>query len=66
MYPWDKTAWVWGTNASNNVYRYNGNNTWTQIPAPSGGMKQVSVGHDGTVWGVQPDNDLYRYNTNNT
>jgi len=35
---------------------------WTLI---SGGLKWVSVGHDGTVWGVNSSDNIYRYQGNN-
>ncbi len=54
---------IWGVNSSDNIYRYNNNDSWTQI---SGALKNVSVGQNGVVWGTNAANNVYRYNGNNT
>ncbi len=54
---------VWGVNANDYIYRYNGNNSWTRI---AGRLKHVSVGQNGVVWGVNANDYIYRYNANNT
>ncbi len=49
---------VWGCNASNKIYRYNGS-AWTQI---GGALKQVSAGSASVVWGVNASDKIYRWN----
>ncbi|MCK6211640.1 hypothetical protein KZX45_13910 [Georgenia sp. EYE_87] len=47
---------VWGVNASDKIYRRDGN-AWTQV---SGALKQISVGNAANVWGVNKDDKIYR------
>ena len=49
---------VWGTNASDEIWRYLGDNKWQQI---EGNLKQVSVAADGTVWGVNANDETWRF-----
>jgi hypothetical protein len=49
---------VWGVNAADNIYRWNGSG-WTQVP---GALKQISVGSTGLVWGVNAADKIYRWN----
>ena len=48
---------VWGVNSGGDIFRWT-SNTWQQIP---GGLKDVSVGADGTVWGVNAVDDIFRW-----
>jgi hypothetical protein len=48
---------IWGVNASDQIFRYTGENEWQQI---QGGLKHVSVASDGTVFGVNANNEIFR------
>lgn len=56
----DDGSEVWGINASNYIYRWNGSN-WTNI---GGTLKQISAGTNGNVWGVNINDTVYRRDGN--
>jgi hypothetical protein len=49
---------TWGVNASDSIFRYQGNNTWQPI---SGKLKQISVGNANNVWGVNAGGNIFRW-----
>jgi len=48
---------VWGVNASDNIYKRPIDGSWTQIP---GGLKHVSASGDGWIWGVNSSDNIYK------
>jgi hypothetical protein len=52
---------VWGVNAGDQIWRFNGNGGWDQIP---GSATQVSVGWDGSVWVCNRGGQVYRFHGN--
>jgi hypothetical protein len=53
---------VWGLNAQNRIYKWNGS-TWINI-TPTGALYNVSVGSDGTVWGLNVNYQPVQWNGN--
>ncbi len=52
---------AWGVNAEGQVWQWGANGTWTQMPAASSPMVQVSVGTN--VWGVDTAGHVHRWNS---
>ncbi|HKO58023.1 MAG TPA: tectonin domain-containing protein [Thermoanaerobaculia bacterium] len=52
---------VWGVNASDDIFRYQGNNSWQNV---GGKLKQISVGNANNVWGVNASDDIFRRSGN--
>mmetsp|Transcript_3256 Transcript_3256/g.5226 ORF Transcript_3256/g.5226 Transcript_3256/m.5226 type:complete len:452 (-) Transcript_3256:71-1426(-) len=53
---------VWGVNKSHDVYRWENDSTWVQIP---GKLKCISSADDGTVVGSNAQDEIYRFDNGN-
>src|SRR5512140_3502496 len=52
-------ASVWGVNAASQIWQWQGNGQWKQVP---GELSNVSIGSDGTVWGVNKASQIFSWN----
>ena len=58
--PLVKAEYVWGVDAKNEVYFWNGI-SWQVV---KGHLKHISVGADGTMWGVNANDEVWLYSGN--